>query len=529
MKRTFTFLMLITTWVLSFSASAVPILNSLPGAAATIFLDFDGHYVQSTVWNGGSPLNCAASGMTDPQITEAFNRVAEDYRPFVINITTDSTVFLAAPLNRRMRIIITTTSSWCPGVGGVAYIGSFIWGDDTPAFVFSDMLGPYSPKMVGEACSHESGHTVGLAHQSKYDIGDCVTPIETYNSGIGSGETGWAPIMGNSYYHNMSNWNNGPTPYGCTNMQDNLSIIATQNGFTYRADDYDETLNASTYTLPGSGATVNGIITTNSDKDAFKFTLTQNQNIHLSAIPFNVSSNYIGANLDIKLSLYNSSAVLVRTYDPVNTMSVTADTILNAGTYYLLIDGTGNMNIGEYGSLGAYTLSIGIGALPIHEVSLAGITDKNKHNLQWHITADEPVKTIIVESSDDGLHFSQLTALPPSAGTFSYQPYKNNMVYYRLKVISVTGQTAYSNTITLKGTGNIDRLFSVSTLVQNEISINAAVNYLYQLSDMNGKIAFTGKGSKGISKINITNLPAGIYVIQLFSNDVRQTERIIKQ
>lgn len=508
---------------------AVPKLNSLPGAAATIFLDFDGHYVVSSVWNGGNPINCAASGMTDIQITEAFNRVAEDYRPFVINITTDSAVFLAAQLTKRIRIIVTTTSEWCPGVGGVAYIGSFNWGDDTPAFVFSSLLGPYSSKMVGECCSHESGHTVGLSHQSKYDIGNCVTPVEQYNSGAGSGETGWSPIMGNSYYRNMSNWNNGPTPYGCTNVQDNLSIIATENGFTYRADDYAETLDAGTYALTGLNYNISGIINTNTDKDAFKFTLTQNLNFHLTAIPFNVGANYIGANLDVKLELYNSSAALIRTYDPAAMMSVTVDTILNAGTYYLKIDGTGNANIGEYGSLGSYIISANMGALPIHDVSLSGTADKNKHNLTWNIIADEPIRAIIIESSDDGSSFSPLTTITQEAHTFSYQSYKNTTAYYRLKVISVLDQTAYSNTISLRGAGNTGKPFNVSTVAQNEITINASENHQYRLCDVNGRIIFSGKGLKGINKVNVSNLVGGMYIIQLFSNNEKQTERIIKQ
>lgn len=527
MKKHFTFLLI--TLLTSVSCFSVPKLNSYPSATATIFLDFDGHYVQSTVWNGGASFYCNPSGMSDPQIIEAFNRVAEDYRPFNINITTDSIVFEAAPLNRRMRIIITTTSAWCPGVGGVTYVGSFTWGDDTPGFVFSDRLGPYSPKMVGECCSHESGHSVGLSHQSKYGA-NCSTPTEQYNSGTGSGEIGWAPIMGNSYYKNMSNWNNGPTPYGCTNMQDNLSIIATQNGFTYRADDYAETLNSSTYTLPSSNFNVSGIITTNSDKDAFQFTLPQNLNFHLSAVPFNVGSNYIGANLDIKIELYSSSpTTLIATYDPQNTMSVTIDTILNAGTYYLKIDGTGNTNIGEYGSLGSYTISGTSNILPVRDVRLSGIADKNKHSLNWQIIADEPVSSVMIESSGDGVNFGSLISLNSSVSNFTYQPYRENTVYYRLKVTSVHNQAVYSNTIALKGIDNIDKPFSVSTLVQNEIRINAAENFTYQLSDINGRTVAIGTGLKGISNINVSNQAAGMYIIQLLNKKERQTERIIKQ
>ena len=528
MKKTSTLLILAITLLVSVKSFCVPKLNSYPAAVATIFLDFDGHRVIASLWNNGTPLDCAASGMTDLQITEAFNRVAEDFRPFQINITTDSTVFLAAPLTKRMRVIITPTSGWYLGVGGISYVGSFTWGDDTPAFVFCDRLGPNSPKMVGECCSHESGHTVGLSHQSKYGT-DCTTPIQPYNGGTGTGEIGWAPIMGNGYYKNMTNWNNGPTPYGCTVVQDNLNIITTQNGFTYRADDYAETLNTGTYTLPTTNFNVSGIISTNNDIDAFRFTLLKNSNFHLTAIPFNVSSNYSGANLDIKLELYNSSGTLIKTYDPTETMGVTIDTVLNTGTYYIKIDGTGNINIGEYGSLGSYVISGASGALPIHDVNLTGIADKGKHNLNWKIIADEPIKTIIIESSNDGVNFKSLASVLASSVKFSYSSFLSSTIFYRLKVTSVLDQTMYSNTIAIVGKGSTDKSFFVSTLVQNEITVNAPVNYLFMLCDITGRVINTGTGIKGVNKINISNEQNGMYVIQLFNNDQKQTERIVKQ
>lgn len=509
---------------------AVPLFNSNPGAASVIFLDFDGHYVSSTVWNGGSPLNCMASGMSDAQITEAFNRTAEDYRPFEINITTDSTVFLAAAITKRFRVIITSTSSWYGGVGGVAYIGSFSWGDDTPAFVFCDRLGPNSPKMVGEACSHESGHAVGLSHQSKYDGSNCVSPIEQYNSGIGSGEPGWAPIMGNSYYKNLSNWNNGPTPYGCTNMQDNLSIITTQNGFGYRADDYTEVMNGTTTVLTAGSFIKSGIISTNTDKDAFMFTVSQNSNFHLSAVPYNVGANYIGANLDIKLQLFNAAGSLINTYDPGNTLGVTIDTVLNTGNYYIKIDGSGNTNVSEYGSLGAYTISGTNALLAINQVILTGSTANGKHNLGWNITADEPVQTVTIEIAGDAVNFKGLANTAAANKIFSYIPGRNDAFYYRLKLTELSGKIVYSNTVFLKAiSAGLNNNFKVSTLVQSVITLNASVPCQYQLSDINGKLVTKGAAVQGITYINIGNQPNGMYILQIFSNNQQITERIIKQ
>jgi hypothetical protein len=210
-------------------------------------------------------------------------------------------------------------------------------------------------------------------------------------------------------------------------------------------------------------------------------------------------------------------------------MDVTVDTALTIGTYYIKIDGTGNINVGEYGSLGSYTLSGTTGALPIHDVTLTGTVDKTLHNLSWNIIADEPIKTIGVERSNDGVNFNTLTNVAGTASKFTYAPYQVNTVYYRLKVTSVLDQTMYSNTVALKGTDKADKLFSVSTLVQSEVSVNASVNYQYLLSDVNGRMISTGNALKGINKLNISNQPAGMYIIQLFNNSERQTERIIKQ
>src|SRR5262245_10148228 len=99
--------------------SQVPVLSSYPSANGVVFLDFDGHTVNGTSWNYNGPIVCGASGLTSTQIETVFNRVAEDYRPFDVNVTTDSTKYLAAPATKRMRVILTVSSSWYGSAGGV--------------------------------------------------------------------------------------------------------------------------------------------------------------------------------------------------------------------------------------------------------------------------------------------------------------------------------------------------------------------------------------------------------------------------
>ncbi len=513
--------------LLSLPAFSQVKLSSLAGAPATIFLDFDGQTVQSAAWNNGNKLFCTPSGLNDAQITEIFHRVSEDYRPFKVNITTDSTVFLAAPLSQRVRMIVTQTSDWYQGVGGVAYIGSFTWGDDTPGFIFPNRLGNV-PKYVAECCTHESGHTIGLSHQAAYN-NDCGL-VDPYNPGSGSGEAGWAPVMGNSYYKNMTGWYNGPTPYGCDNTQDALSIITTQNGFGYRNDDYNDEPSNNNFLLNSANFTVPGIISTNVDKDAFKLVLESNENLHIDVIPFGLNSSNAGANLDVKVFLYNQAKILIRTYDPLTSLSVSIDTALNSGTYYLVVKGTGNINAAEYGSLGSYQLSgTSTKVLAIHDVRLQGNSRNNKHNLDWTIIADEPIINQILEVSKDGLNFETLGNIDNVNKLYSYQPQFKTTLFYRLKITSSIGQTAYSNIISLQAVNTTRKQFTVATLVQQDMSIQATEKFEYALYDIKGRLLLKGKGSNGLNKISTTTLPAGLFIVQMQANNYKQTERIIKQ
>jgi hypothetical protein len=530
MKKHLSIILSLIMMMISFQSYSYVKLSSFPSAKATIFLDFDGQTVVGTAWNSNGPLYCAPSGMTDSQITEIFNRVSEDYRPFNINITTDSTVYLTAPLNQRMRVIITPTSDWYQGVGGVAFTGSFIWGDETPAFVFSDRLS-YNPKMVAECCTHESGHTVGLSHQAKYN-GTC-TLLATYNQGTGTGQTSWAPVMGNSYYRNLSGWNNGPTPSGCTDDQDNLSIITSRNGFTYRTDDYsdDPKVNPAQISVVNTLFSDNGIITTNTDKDAFEINLPQDGVLQFNVAPYSIGPNNEGADLDVKVTMLNSSMDVLKIYDPEDKLDVSVDTVLMAGNYYFIVQGAGNANTTNYGSLGSYRVSGTLSpltVLPINKVLLSGDTKAGEHDLSWSIISDAPLQSLSIESSFDGSIFTNLISLAPGAKSFNYVPIGNEIIFYRLKATSISGQVVYSNIISLKPAENINSMFTISSLVHSAITVNASQNYNYCIADMSGRIIKSGNATAGRTNIDISNSPDGIYVLQIISNSQKTTQRIVK-
>ncbi|HEX6334900.1 MAG TPA: T9SS type A sorting domain-containing protein [Flavisolibacter sp.] len=519
---------------LLFSADAigqVPVYSSYPTASAAIFLDFDGHYVQGTSWNYSGPLNIEGANLTTAQMTEIYQRVAEDYRPFNVNITTDSTKYLSAPSNRRMRVLITITSSWYGNVGGVAYLNSFSWGDNTPCFVFSALLNN-NTKFIAEATSHEAGHTLGLRHQSAYNE-NCVKTSE-YHSGVGSGTTAWAPIMGVGYYRNMTLWNNGANPYGCTNFQDDLGIITSNsNGFGYRSDDHANNAGGSTLaSFVGNMFQKSGVIEKATDYDVFKFIMPVNGYFHLEVLPFGISNGDVGSNVDLQVELMTSSNNVVATFNPQDVMSVIKDTALSQGTYYLRIKGVGNIYAPEYASLGSYTLTgtySPFTALPLHQLELKGTTNENRHQLNWLVDADEMVISQTLEVSTDGINFRTVHAPTADARSFSYVPYESGTLFYRLLVVLDNGRPYYSNTLALRAPGSEKRPRLDANIIRNSISVHAPEGFDYVVTDYNGRLVARGRLVQGMNSIPASNISSGMYLIVFTNNQNRYTEKFIKQ
>lgn len=511
----------------------VPKLNSYPSATAVIFLDFDGHTVKNTSWNSSGPIQCGPSGLDNAMITEIFNRVSEDYRPFNINITTDSTKFLAAPANRRMRVILTVTSSWYGNAGGVAFTGSFTWGDDSPCFVFTALLG-YNLKFIGEAAAHEAGHTLGMYHQAYYDA-NC-SKISDYYAGVGSGEIGWAPIMGVGYYKNFTLWNNGPNSWGCTNYQSDLDIITSAtNGFGYRIDDHSNAFsNATLFTFISNQFDVNGVIERNTDNDYFKFTMPYAGRFELDAVPYNVGTGNSGSDLDLQITLYDESEAVLNIYNPGTLLSSIVDTALNAGIYYIKVEGRGNEYAPNYASLGSYSLvgkfEGGGTALPIRRLQLHGTQNGDLHSFDWIIDADETVAQQILEVSHDGRTFTSLTQTTKEARSYIYRPGSPATAQYRLQVSFDNGRRSYSNVVTLQeySTSNRPKLVS-NPITDNNIYINSPGNFTYTITDLNAKIIRTGLLSAGINHLDASAMSRGMYVVRFTGNDQQWTDKLLRQ
>lgn len=505
----------------------VPIHNSYPSAASTIFLDFDGQYITGTVWNWGGPIDAQPAAVTPENITEIFNRVAEDYRIFNINVTTDSNVYNAAPILKRTRVLVTPTHQWYGSAGGVSFVGSFTWGDDTPCWVFSNLLGN-NIKYVAEACSHEAGHTLGLQHQSSYNS-SCSKTAE-YNQGQGSGQIGWAPIMGVGYYRNLTTWYNGQSTEGCNVYQNDIQIVAgADNGFGLRSDDHSDKYKSATDIIAGASFSVSGIINSSTDADVFKLKLSYAQNFKLTAIPQNVGADNSGADVDIQISLLNGNGDTISRYNPSLLLNAGIDTNLIQGTYYIVAEGISNMYLGDYGSVGYYYLNGELNrVLPVERFKLTGSAANGVHALNWSYVTSVDISRFEVQSSDDGSHFDKLVTLTPAQRTMNYTPLSGKRVYYRIKGITADERSYYSNIISLQpGQGKPVQV--LNTFVKSTIGLNSTGQFSYQLFTENGQLVQSGKLQPGYNNISLDAAAKGLLLMRFFDGTQYWSEKLVHQ
>jgi hypothetical protein len=348
--------------------SALPQLSSNSSARVKLYLDFNGNV--EAAW--GSYRNVTtrvfdrdgdATTFSDSEIAtirEIWARVAEDYAPFNIDVTTIDPGIFANGNAVRMAIGGNYSDWFGQSAGGVAYVGGFTNSASNTGFVFEDALGNGNARYVAEATSHEAGHLFGLLHQSTWVNGQLQ---DEYNSG----NSAWAPIMGVGYYSTRTTWHNGTSDNGPTSYQDDVAILAgTTNGFGLRADDYSNSFTTPS-TLPVNGSSVNfsGLIGSRTDVDVFQFS-TGGGNVN-----FQMNVAQFGNNLDGALEIRNAAGAVVSVNDPADYFGASLSTNLSAGSYFLVVRGSGTFGNSAYGNMGQYTVTGSLTpAAPAPEISV---------------------------------------------------------------------------------------------------------------------------------------------------------------
>ena len=443
-------------------------LQSRPGAQRTIHLDFDGHDDIGAAWDPGYT---GGDGVAEPydrdgnlvsfgtgEIAEIFSiwqRVAEDFAPFDVNVTTQEpdpgAIDRADAADQAFgtRVVLTSSATDC-GCGGVAYVGVYDHYGTTyphshyqPAFVYNE-----GAKNAAEAASHEAGHNLGLSHDGTRQTG--------YYRGHGS----WAPIMGVGYDRPITQWSRGEYS-GASNKEDDF-VVAAGNGAPPREDDHAVGRGATQLS-----STQTGVIGTRSDVDEFAFSVEGGASLTFSVAPADVSPD-----LDVQLTLRRADGTPVAQADPASALvdkdlasglGASIETSLAAGTYVLSVDGVGfgdpaGTGYSDYGSVGAYTVSAAGAALgapvwpptvtPGAPTDLTATIAGADVNLAWTAGADAVSYELQRAKQLKGGTWSSWTALATTSTTSWTDSPGTGAFRYQVRSVNGEQVSGWSNAVT---------------------------------------------------------------------------------
>jgi Bacterial pre-peptidase C-terminal domain len=289
-------------------------LQSRPGSGSTIYLDFDGEHIVDTFWKtADNPDFLAPAFDIDGSLTNfstgeqdivrgVWQRVAEDYAPFDVNVTTQD-----------------------PGPAAITRIDGTDAVYGTRALVTSE-----NGALFASLCNRACG---GIAYLNAFDRTSqhaATQPALIFQKGTASKCDAASAI--------------DLAEYGGKNREDDLAVIA-QHGLPVMGDDHVGSMSGATILTSAAGAS-DGLIATRDDVDWFSFTVPAGR----ASTTVRVTPQTVGANLDARLDVYDATgAPLAASYPPVSTLScerasgldASVSLSLAAGSYFAKVDGVG--------------------------------------------------------------------------------------------------------------------------------------------------------------------------------------------
>jgi fibronectin type 3 domain-containing protein len=363
------------------AAASIPALSSRPGAPASLYLNFGGDTVAS--WLGYTPGVIPAYGGTSTAMEEIWQVVAENYSPFNLNVTTVKPTSGAVS-----QVDVGGNGAWTGGTyGGIGQVGGI--GGSSPSnpvrgFVFPDNLGGGYYWYVADASTHESGHTMGLQHQSAWSGG---TKTDEYQSGPGDGT---APTMGNSYSAGRSMWWYGLNTNDV--YQDDMTVIGS-NAFGY-APVATGTTAATAHPLTVSGNTLaaSGVLDSMTQTDDWSFTTGGGPFSFTVSDPYSSDLGAAYGNLHPKLEITDGSGNVVVNWQDPDSVGVSWSGSLAAGSYRIVVGShgiSGAATADNYGfDVGTYFLSGTTGSLPGAPTGVTATPGVGQVTVSWNSSGD---------------------------------------------------------------------------------------------------------------------------------------------
>jgi hypothetical protein len=180
--------------------------------------------------------------------------------------------------------------------------------------------------------------------------------------------------------------------------------------------------------------------------------------------------------------------------------------------------------------------------LPIKLISFDGYAEKNVNILQWSAISEINSNMFIVERSVDGIDWEVMTKVEANGNSNVTRDYKAidkqtlNKAFYRLRIMDADGRFLLSDVIVIERNGSDLKLFGI---YPNPNDGNFVISYssepnkggqMFMVNTLGVKVfskKLNNKGGRYNEKINVDNLPNGIYTILIEQNDIVITKRVV--
>lgn len=175
--------------------------------------------------------------------------------------------------------------------------------------------------------------------------------------------------------------------------------------------------------------------------------------------------------------------------------------------------------------------------LPVTFTSLSGRVTGGQAHLTWNVAQEIDVDHYEVEESVNGRQFSPLTQID-AAGRSSYQANDGQVWsganFYRVKAVDIDGKLTYSKIIRLDNGSNDQnvQLYPNPTRGEINLALNGLSANTYRLQVVNAlgqavyQQSLTHDGGNRSLPLNLNNLPAGIYQVQLSGGTTTITRKL---
>jgi hypothetical protein len=159
------------------------------------------------------------------------------------------------------------------------------------------------------------------------------------------------------------------------------------------------------------------------------------------------------------------------------------------------------------------------------------MTSGEKHELSWLIDADEKVISQTIEVSTNGKDFTALNNLAVDARSYSYTPSTPETLLYRVNVTFDNNKTYISNIVSLRLSATVTARpqLNGNIITDRYLKVNSPGNYLYHVTDLEGKTIVKGQIANGLNNVNTTVIAGGLYLISFTNGKEQWTEKFVKQ